>query len=120
MPASDNLKRPKWDTSIADFIAFRKYMAQVESFAVALKDPNTPDRQGLKWALYSPAKFQVLTGAPLQRLVNPGLFDDDMVGGALESHKRVTNNFDHQETNIPVLANVFEGGLPDRIRKIIE
>ena len=120
MSESNNLKKPKWDTSIPDFLAFRKYMAQMNTFAIQLTGPKTADRQGLKWALYSLAEFQQMTGNAPVPIVDPGAYGAGMVGGALENHKEEKYLFNFQESNLPVLANTFEGGLIDRIRKINE
>ena len=119
MSESNNLKKPKWDSSIPDFLAFRKYMAQMDTFAIQLTGPKTADRQGLKWALYSALEFQNLTGNAPIIIVDPGAYGAGMAGGALENHKENKSLFSHQEINLPVLANAFEAGLPDRIRNII-
>ena len=120
MSEPSNLKKPKWDTSIPDFLAFRKYMAQMNTFAIQVTGPQTADRQGLLWALYSPAQFQQMTGNAPAPIVDPGPYPPNLVGGALENHKEEKVGFKVQETNLPFLANVFEGGLASRIRRTIE
>ena len=120
MSESNNLKKPKWDVNLPDFLALRKYMAQVDTYAIQLTGPRTPDGWGLSHALYSPARFLALKGAAAQVIGDPGPYAANMVGGALENHKELKSFFNTQESNLPVLANAFETGLPERIRKIIE
>jgi len=120
MSESSTLKKPKWDSNLPDYLAFRKYIAQVDTYAIQLTGPRTPDGWGLSHALYSPARFLAIKGANPQPIADPGPYAANMVGGVLENHKELKVFFNTQESNLPVLANAFENGLPDRVRKIIE
>ena len=95
-------------------------MAQVDTYAIQLTGPRTPDGWGLAHALYSPARFLATKGANPQPIADPGPYAANMVGGALENHKEAKSLFNTQETSLPVLSNAFESGLASRIRQIIE
>ena len=118
MAAFNALKLPAYDESIVDCLAFRKYIVHIDTYATHLNQEDNAD--GVTLLMYSAANFQNRKGHAPAPAVDPGAYPNNIARGALENHKRQHKVSDNQKRCAILLANTFEGGLPPRIKALIE
>ena len=113
------MPKPKWDRSLPNSIAIRKYLQQCGEYAQRLI--STPGGHGLRHRLYSQAAYQLkYGGAPPVVYADPGAYPANADAVGIANIRETKQRVQLQETMDGVLEGAVEDGYPEEIRAMIE
>ena len=118
MEAGKSIPRPKWDRSLPNSIAIRKYFQQCCDYAQRLM--NTLGGHGMKHRLFTLAAFQLKFGVPPVIYADPGPYPPGADAVAIANIKEEKQLFQLQQIMDGVLEAAVEEGWPEEIRAMIE
>ena len=119
MESRNSVPKPKWDRSLPNSIAIRKYLQQCGEYAQRLM--ATPGGHGLRHYLYSQADYQLKYGGiPPIIYVDPGAYPAGANAVDIANIKEEKQRVLVQEAMYGVLEGAVEDGWPEEVRSMIE